>query len=245
MLWATLTLLPVVAHGQSAPPPPVPNSPSLGGTGTAIVAVAAGIAVVGLADHALRDQALKESDPGAQHVADAARPLGTPTVLGPALLLGAVSGVVFRRPGLTHASVRIAAGVATSAAACGVLKLACGRLRPDEAPGDPDDFVPFSGHDSFPSGHTTVAFAAAAGIDRETTSAWVPWVVYPIASLVGWSRIHDDKHWTSDVVAGAALGIWTTNQTQDFIRRHEATHRLGLFVSPGRHSTSFGLRETF
>src|SRR4249919_3425285 len=156
-----LTLLPCVAHGQVAPPPPVMTSPSLSGTGVGIVAVAAGVAVVGLADHALRDQALKERVPGAQHVADVARPLGTPTVLGPALLLGAVSGLVFQRPGLTHASVRIAAGVATSAAACGILKVSLGRLRPGEAPGDPDDFLPFSGHDSFPSGHTTVAFAAA------------------------------------------------------------------------------------
>ena len=55
---------------------------------------------------------------------------------------------------------------------------------------------------------------------RETTRGWVPWVAYPIASLVGWSRVQDDEHWASDVVAGAALGLWTARKTEEALRVH-------------------------
>lgn len=67
-----------------------------------------------------------------------------------------------------------------------VLKLAVGRARPASAPGDPGDFRPFGRLDaSFPSVHTTVAFAAASAIHSEARARWVPWVVYPAAAAVG------------------------------------------------------------
>jgi hypothetical protein len=56
-------------------------------------------------------------------------------------------------------------------------------------------------------------------VDRETSGRWVPWGVYPAAALVGWSRVHDDQHWTSDVVAGAAVGGWLAWKTETFLAR--------------------------
>ena len=90
------------------------------------------------------------------------------------------------------------------------LKVIFGRVRPRDEPDDPFTFDPFSGHGSFPSGHTTITFAAAVALDRETTSGWVPWIVYPAATMVGWSRVQDLDHWASDVVAGAAIGGWVS-----------------------------------
>ncbi len=58
---------------------------------------------------------------------------------------------------------------------------------------------------SFPSGHTSNAFALAAVAERHY--GWkigVP--AYLLAGVVGASRLHQDKHWLSDVVAGATLG---------------------------------------
>jgi membrane-associated phospholipid phosphatase len=40
-----------------------------------------------------------------------------------------------------------------------------------------------------------------------------------MAGLVGWSRLRDGEHWSSDVVAGAALGFWTARKAVDFARR--------------------------
>ena len=63
---------------------------------------------------------------------------------------------------------------------------------------------------SFPSGHTTVAFAAATVFAVEyKNQPVIPIVAYSIATLVGISRITENKHWASDVLVGAALGYVT------------------------------------
>lgn len=60
---------------------------------------------------------------------------------------------------------------------------------------------------SFPSGHTSVAFAVATVYAEEYSNIkWVPITAYSLATVVGLSRINDDKHWASDVLFGAALG---------------------------------------
>jgi len=75
---------------------------------------------------------------------------------------------------------------------------------------DPDYWGgPFDGfrYDAFPSGHTSVAFAAATVISAYySNKTWVGITAFSFAGLVAISRIYDNIHWASDVVAGAALG---------------------------------------
>lgn len=73
---------------------------------------------------------------------------------------------------------------------------------------------------SFPSGHTTAAFAVAT-VFSETykNKPWIPVVAYSAASLVGVSRLTENKHWLTDVVAGAALGFLTGKQVVKNYRR--------------------------
>jgi membrane-associated phospholipid phosphatase len=130
-----------------------------------------------------------------------------------------------RRAGRAGISTLTAAGVTS------VIKLTAGRVRPRDEPDDPFTFDPFSGHGSFPSGHTTIAFAAAVALDRETTSGWVPWVVYPTAAMVGWARVQDLDHWASDVVAGAAIGGWVSWKMESLM----AGRAIGV-PDPGRTS---------
>jgi membrane-associated phospholipid phosphatase len=60
--------------------------------------------------------------------------------------------------------------------------------------------------DSFPSGHTTSAFAFASVVGTEHEWYWtVP--AYSLATFVGYSRINDNCHQLHDVVAGAVIGI--------------------------------------
>lgn len=59
---------------------------------------------------------------------------------------------------------------------------------------------------SFPSGHTTTAFAFAAAVGLEHEWFW-GLGAYSIASLVGYSRINDNVHYLHDVVFGATIGI--------------------------------------
>ncbi len=74
------------------------------------------------------------------------------------------------------------------------LKWSTQRLRPDE-----------SNSLSFPSGHAAITFATATVIERHL--GWRKAILgYGIASYVAVSRLHDNRHWLSDVVFGAAVG---------------------------------------
>jgi membrane-associated phospholipid phosphatase len=60
-------------------------------------------------------------------------------------------------------------------------------------------------HLSFPSGHTTTAFAFASVVAMEHKWYWGVGA-YTLATVVGMSRIHDNAHYLHDVVFGATLG---------------------------------------
>lgn len=86
-----------------------------------------------------------------------------------------------------------------------VLKLVAGRYRPSQTR-QTFHFRPFSLHQSFPSGHTVQAFAIATVIASHYRAWWEQALAYGSASLVGVARIQQNAHFTSDVVAGAAIG---------------------------------------
>lgn len=58
-------------------------------------------------------------------------------------------------------------------------------------------------YDSFPSGHTAVAFSMATILGEAYN---LKWLTYPLALMSGLSRIQQNTHWTSDVFAGGLLG---------------------------------------
>jgi hypothetical protein len=92
-----------------------------------------------------------------------------------------------------------------SALVTSTLKVTVGRARPSQT-ADKTDFHPFQGDQSFPSGHTTEAFAVASVISAHYDSPWVDTAAYSVATLVGYARHEHNMHWTSDIVAGAVIG---------------------------------------
>lgn len=67
-----------------------------------------------------------------------------------------------------------------------------------------------SNYASFPSGHTTVAFATATTIaSMYSENKYIPTISYTLAALGGISRIYDNKHWASDVILGGTIGYIT------------------------------------
>jgi membrane-associated phospholipid phosphatase len=69
-----------------------------------------------------------------------------------------------------------------------------------------------SDYQSFPSGHTAEAFAGAEFMRMEykDVSPWYGVAGYAMATATGMLRMYNDKHWMSDVVAGAGVGIAST-----------------------------------
>lgn len=66
---------------------------------------------------------------------------------------------------------------------------------------------------SFPSGHTATAFAAATVLHKEyglTRSPWFSVGGYAVAIGTGFMRVLNNRHWISDVIAGAGIGIMST-----------------------------------
>lgn len=70
----------------------------------------------------------------------------------------------------------------------------------------------YSSFTSFPSGHTATAFAAAEWLRMEYRhrSPWIGIAGYAVATSVGMLRLYNNRHWVSDVVAGAAVGFLST-----------------------------------
>ena len=153
-------------------------------------------------DDWVQDQRSSRSDA----VARAFRHGGQPEVLfgvsGGILAAGVLSG----RPGLRRSGGRVLASVVTAGLTTAALKEITGRFRPDIA-SDQYVFRPFSREDAFPSGHATVAFAFASSLAAEIHRPWASALLYAGATGTAWSRLNDHKHWLSDVLGGAAVGI--------------------------------------
>lgn len=119
------------------------------------------------------------------------------------------------------------------------LKTVINRERPDG-----------SSEDSFPSGHTSAAFAGATLLHREIgrrlDDPWWSWLVYLPASYVGISRMEGERHYLADVLFGAALGMTITNVTWNAHfgdSPSSTTARVAPVVGPGR--VGLGLSVSF
>ena len=112
-----------------------------------------------------------------------------------ALSLGAyVYGRAFHQPKVSHLGMDLIQAQLLTEMLVEPIKFATGRQRPDG-----------SNHQSFPSGHAAVTFATATVIERHL--GWRKAILgYTIASYVAASRLHDNRHYLSDVIFGAAVG---------------------------------------
>ncbi|MDH3734704.1 MAG: phosphatase PAP2 family protein [Gemmatimonadota bacterium] len=156
------------------------------------------------------------------------------------LLLGeAIGSETTARVGLRSLeSLVLTAGLTT------VLKVGFGRSRPDTG-FEEDQFDPIAFEHSkwsFPSGHTSTVFALATTVSLELgdDAPWVPFVAYPIAAWTGVSRVLDKKHWLTDVVAGAAVGIFSARVIHRAHQDPIAEYREPAGVSPRLLVTSAG-----
>ncbi|MGS2738486.1 phosphatase PAP2 family protein [Sinomicrobium sp. M5D2P17] len=110
------------------------------------------------------------------------------------------------------------------------LKLAINKERPNR-----------ENNNSFPSGHTSVAFASAAFVQKRYGWEYgIP--AYLLAGYVGYTRIEANKHDGVDVLAGAAIGI---GMSYLFTKRYDEKKKLGISSGFIENTPTIGLTYKF
>ena len=131
-------------------------------------------------------------------------------------LRGTSRGETYRR--LEFAVLSLSAVAVTTQ----LLKWAVGRERPND-----------TDHLSFPSGHTAAVFGVAEVV-RALYGNRAGAAFYTLAAITGISRIHDNKHYLSDVVAGAGLAVGLVRGFDLAQRPRRETVALRVAAAPGR-----------
>lgn len=219
-LVALAALTPAPARAQA--PPTAPHTPAVSLREGAILGLAAaGAAALVGADQRIGDWTRGWSLQGntaMRNVMTGARLFGDPgtVVLGAALWAG---GELSGDRELAIDGARALEAVAAAASVTWLIKGVSGRARPYESPAAARDFRFGRGFgtrgefQSLPSGHTSAAFAFASAITARVAlrsadrARWLGPLLYGAAALTGFSRMYDDKHWASDVVLGAGIGV--------------------------------------
>ena len=165
----------------------------------------------------IREPELQERS-ALNHTSALASSFGGPGPLAVGLVTYA-AGRAANRPQVTAFGREATTAVLVAGTLTFTVKGLVGRARPmSAAPGDADIYRPGRGfldarRASFPSGHTAASFALATVIASELPhdKPLLRWgagaLAYGGAGLVGFSRVYGDRHWTSDVIMGAGLGI--------------------------------------
>lgn len=107
---------------------------------------------------------------------------------------------------------------------------------------------------SFPSGHTATAFMGAELLRREyrDVSPWIGIAGYTVAAGTGFFRMYNNRHWLTDVIAGAGIGILSVQAaywlypiiTKTFFRKQ---YPKNTYISPymSEYSTGVSCTITF
>lgn len=165
--------------------------------------------------------------------------LGTFATYGMGLVLKDESMRVFARK--TCASLLVAGGITT------VLKSMIGRSRPFTNQGS-SQFSPFTIDDaqlSFPSGHTTVSFVMSASLSKVIDRWWADVLLYGLATGTAYARMHNDRHWLSDTVLGAAIGYYAVQWVHDSDKETDSVEKENMTILPLIQPYSIGLMIAF
>lgn len=164
--------------------------------------------------------------------------------------------LVFKNEKLKTTTLLATQAYLTSGALATILKYLSGETRPSYYPpgveAEPRFLGPFhkplndadgtKENSSFPSGHATVAFAAATVFASEYKDVpLVPIIAYSAASLIGISRITLNKHWATDVFVGAAIGFLSGKQVVNTYQRYA---KLNSHTKK-KNSISFNLNYSY
>ncbi len=156
----------------------------------------------------------------------------------PAVIVGGSAGLLLVGQFSSNAKFRgltydLAQGIALGGILTQGIKYAVGRVRPDG-----------SNDASFVSGHTSSAFTVATILSRYYgPKVGIP--AYFAAAFVGSARIEQNKHFLSDVVAGAALGYIVGKTVTRDLRKEPPRFMWSPMVSPKQKAIGLNMMFSF
>lgn len=200
-------------------------------------------ATVGLymVDEDIKEFSQKHQGKAGDALASVGNALGDPLFTLPPLSLLYLYGHYYDDQRARQTSLLAIESVVIAGAFTMVLKNITQGSRPNTG----DRALTFYGHrkktldSSFPSGHTTEAFAIASVFAEEykDTSYMAP-IAYSLATLTACARIYDNKHWASDVVFGGAVGYFVG---KTIVRYHSSKNDSAVSILPTINHQSAGL----
>ncbi len=253
MIWALLSLLlsPVAAFAQAdtiGPPIPLFTYRDAVLAGSVVVATVIAKPFDERIAARLQDSSTQASRK-IQGIATAVRTIASPGAYVIGVSMYAV-GTIWDQDKLADVGLHGTEALLVGEAVGGVVKVVVGRQRPSVTPRNASSYQLGRGFRSdnfrsFPSGHTTSAFAAAAAVSSETARFWPGsrWVIGPVlytgATLVGISRMYNNRHWMSDVLVGAGVGTFAGLKVVRYQHSHPG-NRLDRWLLRGSLSPAPG-----
>lgn len=131
-------------------------------------------------------------------------------------------------------AVKLAEATALASSITLVSKITIGRARPflDKSVYYSNSFNIKDEFNSFPSEHTTLAFAYSTVMANEVDNVFWKIGWYSAAGLVGYARIYHNQHWFSDVLMGAAIGYFSGEFVSDH-NENDGVSQINFYPLPG------------
>ena len=187
-----------------------------------------------LADRDIRNFSLRNQSRVANNLFDADKYYYT-EFAGVSILAFYGYGLIAENNSIRKLAVKLTEATFLATSLTIVTKTVVGRGRPYKQDSQyyTNPFTLDNDYNSFPSGHTTLAFAYSTVMANEVDNIFwkVGW--YTAAGLVGYARIYHNQHWFSDVLMGAAIGYFSG----EFVNNHDSNNnektKISLFPYPG------------
>lgn len=208
------------------------------------------VVAYGVVDEPLQQFSQTNRTAVANTMAEVMQPLGRQRNLAPVAGAALLGGLLLRNQKLQKVGALSLGSIVVNALSTSALKAFFARHRPNVSTENHGFDGPFSNSNntSLPSSHTSTAFAVAASVATVYKDhRLVPPLAYGVATLVGLSRINDNVHWASDVLAGAAVGYLSArvvNRIYDIASQKIRARRHRLYLAPQIGSSSATLNMT-
>jgi len=163
-------------------------------------------------DQKIYDYLQSKKTPFSEKISWVGEKWGNGTFVGGVYALSGLSAIVFSNEDLkAFCKKGMVSGFYTSVAILS-LKQLFQRKRPymSSHPYEFGSIMKKPHYHSLPSGHTAMAFNLATVIAHSSDNKIHGALAYAMAFLTAWSRVHDQKHWASDVVLGGVLSVAIT-----------------------------------